>query len=90
MLGCCELHRKLSWMRPLGPLTVTVLSILLVWAARLDVSPGVKIVGHIPAGLPPMTVDLWFPMPYFEALMPVAITMTAVGLMESIAIAKVR
>jgi len=67
---------------------VTALSILLVWAARLDVSPGVKIVGNIPAGLPPVTVRAWFPMPLFAELMPVAVTMTAVGLMESIAIAK--
>ena len=81
-------YKKLSWLRPLGPLTVTAISVALVYFLRLDQSPGVKIVGNIPAGVPAFTAQLWFPMPYFSDLITVAITMTAVGLMESIAIAK--
>eukprot|EP00951_Prasinocladus_malaysianus_P000058 scaffold455_cov45-Prasinocladus_malaysianus.AAC.1 len=69
---------KLRWMRPLGPLTVTVISIALVYGLRLDLNPGVKVVGNISGGLPPVTVQHWFPMPYFSDLITVAITMTAV------------
>eukprot|EP00192_Tetraselmis_astigmatica_P007586 CAMPEP_0117680504 /NCGR_PEP_ID=MMETSP0804-20121206/18396_1 /TAXON_ID=1074897 /ORGANISM="Tetraselmis astigmatica, Strain CCMP880" /LENGTH=749 /DNA_ID=CAMNT_0005490023 /DNA_START=80 /DNA_END=2329 /DNA_ORIENTATION=- len=81
-------YKKFSWMRPLGPFTVTFISIPLVYFLRLDQNPGVKVVGNIPGGLPQFTGNIWFPMPHFSELLPVAITMTAVGLMESIAIAK--
>lgn len=43
-------------MAPLGPITVAVVSISLVWARSLDQTLGMSIVGPIEAGLPPLTV----------------------------------
>ena len=42
---------------PLGPITVASLSILLVWTCELHEKLGLKVVGHIDAGLPPLTVS---------------------------------
>lgn len=43
-------------MGPLGPITVAVASIALMWAGHLRSRAGIKAVGHIDAGLPPFTV----------------------------------
>ncbi|WP_089722291.1 SulP family inorganic anion transporter [Candidatus Entotheonella palauensis] len=70
-----------------GPLIVVGLSILLVWGWRLDQIAMVKIVGNIPTGLPPLT----FPSIEWEqvsALLPTALTISLVGFMESISVAK--
>jgi hypothetical protein len=51
--------------------------------------PKVAVVEHIPQGLPPLTVGRWTPLgaPLADMLV-VCVTITLVGLMESIAIAK--
>lgn len=49
----------------------------------------VKVVGHIPQGLPPLTLGQWaLPMEALPQMMTTALTITLVGLMESIAVAK--
>eukprot|EP00980_Cylindrotheca_fusiformis_P030104 scaffold24377_cov132-Cylindrotheca_fusiformis.AAC.2 len=78
---------KLKWMRPLGPLTVTVVSIILTYALDLE-SEGIPIVGHIPKGLPSFTTDEWTPISKLDQLWVVVVSITIVGFMESIAIAK--
>ena len=78
------------WATPIsrsGPLLVVVSTILLVALLGLDSRSGVSIVGEIPGGLPPLTlppveVSLW------QRLMPMALTISFVGFMESIAVAK--
>lgn len=69
-----------------GPLIVVVLSIFVVYGLKLE-SYGVKIVGQVPSGLPS------FSLPSFNSsalisLLPIAVTISLIGFMESIAMAK--
>ncbi len=43
-------------MGPLGPITVATLSVTAVWAGQLEERFGIKVVGPIQAGMPPITV----------------------------------
>lgn len=70
-----------------SPLLVVILTTLLVWALRLDETAGVKIVGTIPSGLPTLTWP-FFDRQVWQSLFPVAFTISFVGFLESIAIAK--
>jgi len=78
---------KLKWVRAIGPLTVTALSIALSWGFGLE-NYGIPVVGNIPSGFPSFTAGLWTPIPEFGSLMPTVMSMVVVGFMESIAIAK--
>lgn len=78
-------YRRLRFLRPIGPFTVALSSITCVWAFDLNV----RTIGAVPAGLPPLTVSSWLPVQVsLKALLQLAATLTMVGLMESIAIAK--
>lgn len=79
-----------SWITPItrsGPLLVIIASVLLVASLDLSQTAGVKIVGDIPAGLPPVTFPIFNPTQW-QQLMPTALTISFVGFMESIAVAK--
>lgn len=76
-------YPHLKWVRAIGPLTVTTLSILITWGAGIDI----PIVESIPKGLPPLTVDRW-KLGDVDKLVTPVISITIVGFMESIAIAK--
>jgi sulfate permease, SulP family len=70
-----------------GPLAAVVITTLAVWGFGLDGRAGVAIVGHIPAGLPPLG------MPSFDAalwadLLPAAMLISIVGFLESVSVAK--
>jgi len=70
-----------------SPLAAVLVSTVVVWAFRFDLSAGVRIVGDIPAGLPPLTMPpldgaLWLD------LLPAAALITIVGFLESVSIAK--
>ncbi len=70
-----------------GSLLVVLASTLLVWILQLEQTANIKIVGEIPAGLPPVT----FPnldLTIWQKLLPIALTISFVGFMESIAVAK--
>ncbi|RAZ69298.1 SulP family inorganic anion transporter [Planococcus maitriensis] len=69
-----------------GPLVVVVLSILAVYLFNLN-GLGVKIVGEVPAGLPSSSLPA-FQMDALIALVPIALTISFIGYMESIAMAK--
>ncbi|MHA6252712.1 SulP family inorganic anion transporter [Oceanobacillus sp. CAU 1775] len=69
-----------------GPLVVVVLSILVVYFLQLQ-ELGVKIVGEVPKGLPVLSFPA-FTLESFMALLPVALTISFIGFMESIAMAK--
>jgi len=76
-------HYENKWMRAIGPLVVTTLSILITWGFKIDI----PIIESIPKGLPPVTVtDLKF-HDFNDLIIPVLVV-TIVGFMESIAIAK--
>ena len=70
-----------------GPLVVVTTATLLVWALGLDRSAGIKIVGTVAAGLPPLS----FPPLAWDRIQPLlgaAVTIAFVGFMESISVAK--
>ena len=74
-------------LRAAGPLTITAISIILTVVFDLE-NTGIPIVGRIPSGLPPFTVSYWTPVQEARKLMAVVSSITIVGFMESIAIAK--
>ncbi|MEL6922819.1 MAG: solute carrier family 26 protein [Bacteroidota bacterium] len=81
------LVRKINRSIP-GPLLAVVFGILSVYLLGLsDPAWGVKIVGEVPGGLPTLsTPDFSFGT--FQALLPVALAISLVSFMESIAVAK--
>lgn len=83
-------YPKLSWLRPLGPISVCVIAILAVVIGDLDSEGNEKIrtVKHVPQGLPSITVDDWFPMTQFSKQLGTAFILFIVGFMESISISK--
>ena len=70
-----------------GSLLVVLASTLLVWSLKLEQTANIKIVGEIPAGLPPVTLPN-FDLTIWQQLLPIALTISFVGFMESIAVAK--
>jgi SulP family sulfate permease len=70
-----------------GPLVVVLLGTVLVVAFNLFDWAGVKIVGDVPAGLPPATLPV-FDFDLWQLLLPTAFAISFVGFMESIAVAK--
>lgn len=77
-----------GWVTPLaksGPLVVLLGGTLLVWALGLE--EVVKVVGTVPAGLPPLTLPST-EMAVWRALLPTALAISFVGFMESISVAK--
>ncbi|EIE27094.1 sulfate permease [Coccomyxa subellipsoidea C-169] len=82
-------HKRVAWMGPLGPITVATLSVTAVWAGQLEERFGIKVVGPIQAGMPPITVDWWLPMgDNWPRLVLTAGLIGAVSLLEAISIAK--
>eukprot|EP00471_Norrisiella_sphaerica_P007528 CAMPEP_0184490428 /NCGR_PEP_ID=MMETSP0113_2-20130426/17861_1 /TAXON_ID=91329 /ORGANISM="Norrisiella sphaerica, Strain BC52" /LENGTH=747 /DNA_ID=CAMNT_0026874307 /DNA_START=55 /DNA_END=2298 /DNA_ORIENTATION=- len=77
---------SLSWLRALGPLLFCVLGSVIVYFGELDTNHGVEVVGTIPEGLPPASVD-WDVSDLNRVLMP-SITIVIISYMESIAISK--
>ena len=70
-----------------GPLLLVALATLAVFALDLDTAAGVKVVGHVPSGLPPLTLPgldqaLWL------ALLPSAVLIALIGFLESVAVAR--
>lgn len=70
-----------------GPLLVVVLTVSAVAALRLDVNAGVTVVGSIPSGLPDISAGP-FAFGEWDTLLPGAIAIAFVGLMEGISTAK--
>jgi SulP family sulfate permease len=68
-----------------APIVVVAASTLVVYLFGLDQS-GVKIVGHVPRGLPSFSVPEWS-VESLEVLFPAALTILFIGFMESISIA---
>ena len=79
-----------GWRIPLtksAPLLVVILSTAVVAIGQLDQTAGVRVVGDIPAGLPPLT---WagFDLAVWRTLLPIALAISLVGFTESISVAK--
>jgi len=69
-----------------GPLLAVLFGIFAVWGFGLT-EAGVKIVGEVPQGLPSFGVPS-FSMDTIETLIPIALAISLVSFMESIAVAK--
>jgi sulfate transporter 4 len=84
---CGKRYPRLKWMRPLGPITACVVGLVAVSAGNLT-AKGIKVVGSIPKGLPPLTVNKWAPIDDLGGLMPLALVVMLVDLLESTSIAR--
>jgi sulfate transporter 4 len=80
-------YPKLKWVRAIGPLAVTAVTIVLTVVFSLD-DKGIPVVGSIPKGLPQFSAGEWTPIQNFEKLYVVVLSIAIVGFMESVAIAK--
>ncbi|MBK7477939.1 MAG: solute carrier family 26 protein [Haliscomenobacter sp.] len=81
IIGVKRIHRSIP-----GSLIAVLAGILIVWVFGLT-GQNVKIVGSVPGGLPSFVVP-GLGLPDWQALIPVALTISLVGFMESIAVAK--
>jgi len=81
IIGARKVNRAIP-----GPLLAVVFGILMVVLLGLE-GEGVNIVGEVPGGLPSLSVPTitWAQL---QALLPTALTISLVGFMESIAVAK--
>jgi SulP family sulfate permease len=70
-----------------APLVTVIAGTLLVWLFALDATAGVAIVGAIPAGLSPFAVPP-ISLGDVQALLPAALLIVAVSVVESIAVAR--
>lgn len=77
--------KKIKFFLP-GPLLAVVFGILAVWGLDLA-QAGVGIVGEVPKGLPAFAFP-HFDMESIKTLFPIALTISFIGFMESIAVAK--
>jgi sulfate permease, SulP family len=67
-----------------GPVMLIVLTTGLTWAYQWQ-QLGVKIVGTVPQGLPPLTLPLWEPSLWKDLFMP-ALLISVVGFVESVSV----
>lgn len=81
LIGVKKINKRIP-----APLIVVVLGMLAVYFMGLD-SQGVKIVKDIPGGLPPFGIPA-LNISDMTTLFPIALTISFVGFMESIAVAK--
>jgi len=70
-----------------APLVAVLLGVLLVRGLALDAGASVRVVGNVPAGLPPLTLPS-FGWETLQSLLPAALAIAAVGYMEAISTAK--
>jgi SulP family sulfate permease len=81
ILGAKRFNRSIP-----GPLIAVIFGVLITSLAGLD-ALGVRIVGEVPSGLPAFRLPA-FSLDSFQALLPIALAISLVGFMESIAVAK--
>lgn len=67
-----------------GPVAAIAVTTLLVWRFGLQAS-GVKIVGTVPQGLPPLTLPGWNPQLWEKLFVP-ALLISVVGFVESVSV----
>ncbi len=67
-----------------GPVAAIAVTTILVWAMDWHLA-GVRIVGHIPQGLPPLTLPSWDGSLWRELFMP-ALLISIIGFVESVSV----
>lgn len=78
--------KRISPLLP-GAMIAVVASTLLVWLFNLNTVAGVSVVGSVPAGFPEFSVPA-ITLVDMKDLLPIAFTISIVGFLESIAVAK--
>ncbi|MEX1216675.1 SulP family inorganic anion transporter [Saccharospirillum sp.] len=78
--------KRISSLLP-GAMIAVAIATLVVWGFNLDETAGVSIVGQVPAGFPEFSIPTlsWTSI---VSLLPIALTISIVGFIESIAVAK--
>ncbi|OEL23327.1 Sulfate transporter 4.1, chloroplastic [Dichanthelium oligosanthes] len=76
-------NKRLRFLRASGPLTAVVLGTIFV---KIFQPPAISVVGEIPQGLPKFSIPRGFE--HAMSLMPTAILITGVAILESVGIAK--
>ena len=78
-----------KWFRTVGPLTASILGIVICYAARLD-NYGIPLVGKFKGGFPGVTYGEIFPLPgnVGAEFITTSVSCAIVGLLESVSIAK--
>ena len=74
----------MKWLKALGPMIVSAVGIIIVYAANL--TEVIPCVGHIPPGLPVVTISWWTPVS--PSLFGAVIPMVIVGFVNSFAVSK--
>ena len=80
--------RRLASLACLGPVVVAMVSITLVWTLNLHEKRGIKIVGAIQPGLPPVTMPWWGRMHSPLQIFKTAGVTVFVSILEAVSIAK--
>lgn len=70
-----------------GPFLIVIFGILFVMFNRLNETAGVKVVGSVPAGVAGLSIP-FINLELIIALLPAAVTISIIGYMESISVAK--
>lgn len=78
--------KRISPLMP-GAMIAVVASTLVVWLFDLNTRAGVSVVGSVPAGFPEFSVPA-ISFTDMKGLLPIALTISIVGFLESIAVAK--
>mmetsp|Transcript_23747 Transcript_23747/g.33212 ORF Transcript_23747/g.33212 Transcript_23747/m.33212 type:complete len:696 (+) Transcript_23747:51-2138(+) len=76
-------YKTFAFLRPTGPLILCVVASVIVYAADLDTTHDVGVVGEVPQGLPPPTLD--FTGDEFQRVIVPAITLVVFSYMVAIA-----
>lgn len=70
-----------------GPVVAVAATTLLVWWFDLSVSAGVRVVGEVPQGMPPLTMPSFSPE-LWRDLIGAAFLITLIGFVESVSVAQ--
>lgn len=86
LLGIGMSSRLAGIMAKAGPVAAIVVTTLIVWGGDLAEN-GVKVVGDVPKGLPPLTLPS-FSMDVWTSLIGSAVLISVIGFVESISVAQ--
>lgn len=70
-----------------GPVAAVVLTTLVTWAFNLSDTAGVRVVGDVPQGLPPLTMPS-FSLDLWGTLIGSAVLISIIGFVESVSVAQ--
>ena len=91
LLASLQPKRKL-WqvLKPASPMLMSIVGIVVVAVGKFNYWPGspFKTIMYIPSGLPKYTGNQWLPLDFPQTIIPLAVVVTVVDLLESTSIAR--